>query len=552
MSHLPPRKAVVGCLLDVSGSMRKSLEAGRSDEDAIDRLRAVLRAALKLAQAEQRHSPDALVFVGAFGLKTSEMYPYPPAVDLCGIADVLVSDSEDHHSGHDLLIARANENNVAYVSKYIRTKLSDEEARIVNAHLKLHSEKVAEFVNAIPPEGNIHGLHIVGQSTGALLGGVSSWAFGSMMLATMPGLVAPPVAASIGVFLGGIGGNKVADTVEDVAVDNSEALALARRIQKEWLSDFATFVPRPVSEVVNILQRLQDHEDRRRSNGQESSNDSQLDLLRRYMYGSTPMCHALELAQEAFRTGPDAERKVLVLISDGRATDGDPIPAAHELREKGISVAAVYLTSHRLATQRALYYQKDESWPNGPQTLFQMSDRVSALTHPIPVLASVGWSIPSDGEVALFSMLCSTAALDEFCSLLLSARFGSADALLDIVGRIHFDDYVNDEHANVRKNPSDQGNEGVCYAHATASAIHMALLRIVSPAGVAVKTLDEIRDEIKSKFPECPEGQSTKDVLQHARTWCRPTDHPLRFQEVDEKGARQAVLRRRPVLATFR
>src|SRR3569833_735377 len=113
MSHLPPRKAVVGCLLDVSCSVRKSLEAGRSYVDAIDRLRAVLRASLKLAQAEQRHSPDALVFVGAFGHKTSKMYPYPPAVDLCGIADVLVSDSEDHHSGHDLLIARANENNVA-------------------------------------------------------------------------------------------------------------------------------------------------------------------------------------------------------------------------------------------------------------------------------------------------------------------------------------------------------------------------------------------------------------------------------------------------------
>ena len=40
--------AVVGCLLDVSGSMRQALEAGRSDERAIERLRAVLSAALKL------------------------------------------------------------------------------------------------------------------------------------------------------------------------------------------------------------------------------------------------------------------------------------------------------------------------------------------------------------------------------------------------------------------------------------------------------------------------------------------------------------------------
>jgi uncharacterized sporulation protein YeaH/YhbH (DUF444 family) len=45
----PSLRAVVGCLLDVSGSMCGTLEAGISDEYIIKRLRAVLRAALKLA-----------------------------------------------------------------------------------------------------------------------------------------------------------------------------------------------------------------------------------------------------------------------------------------------------------------------------------------------------------------------------------------------------------------------------------------------------------------------------------------------------------------------
>jgi hypothetical protein len=75
--------------------------------------------------------------------------------------------------------------------------------------------------------------------------------------------------------------------------------------------------------------------------------------------------------------------------------------------------------------------------------------------------------------------VCSAAALDEFFSLLLSARFGSADALLDILARVRLDVYIDYEHVRTRNNPSDQGQSMTCYAHATATVLHMALLRIV-------------------------------------------------------------------------
>ena len=78
---------VIGCLLDVSGSMHEVLETGSSDERAIERLRAVLCAALKLAQAEHRRNPHALVFVGVFGLNRDA--DCLPVVDLCGVVDGL-------------------------------------------------------------------------------------------------------------------------------------------------------------------------------------------------------------------------------------------------------------------------------------------------------------------------------------------------------------------------------------------------------------------------------------------------------------------------------
>ncbi len=52
--------------------MRRVLEPDRGDKRAISRLRTVLRAALKLAKAEQRQNPNAAMFLGAFGVRSGD------------------------------------------------------------------------------------------------------------------------------------------------------------------------------------------------------------------------------------------------------------------------------------------------------------------------------------------------------------------------------------------------------------------------------------------------------------------------------------------------
>lgn len=540
----PKPQIIVGCLLDVSGSMRSALEPGQSKEPAGDRLRAVLRAALKIAKAEHQQNSSAFMFVGVFGLQTSEAHLNPQAADLCGIADALLNESGNNSSGHDLLIARANANNVSYISKYIKTKLTTREARIVDAHLKVHPDQVRKFIDAIPSEAEVEELHLSSIAGGALIGKVIGLAaskyipFGSVTV------------EAAGTAVGSAVGTAVAESVEDSSVETSEALALARRIQGNWLSDFKNFIPLPVSEVVYILQRLQDqwmdHEDTDSRNVPEDDNDNLFDAIRQYMYGLTPMCYALQKARDAFRSKPEAERRVLVLMSDGISTDGDPSTAASILQIEEVSIATVKLTDDRSSPQRALYYEVNPLWDEGTRNLFHMSKRIDALTHPVPVLAAAGWAIPPAGEVALFCTVCTVTALEEFCTLLLSARFGSADALLDIVGKIRLDDYINNEHLAIHRRPTNQGTRGICYAHAVASVVHMALLRIVAREG-GVPPFIEIRERILSEYPEIKAGQPTKEVLSDACIWYRP----LKFREVDEKGAREAVLRRRPVLATF-
>jgi hypothetical protein len=175
-----------------------------------------------------------------------------------------------------------------------------------------------------------------------------------------------------------------------------------------------------------------------------------------------------------------------------------------------------------------------------------MASKVSVHTHPLPALATIGWGVPSSGEGALYATVCSAAALEEFCSMLMLARFGAADALLGIVGSIHRDKYINDRHVRTCHRPSDQKSSGTCYAHAAAAVIHMALIRITSRMG-GYPSIRKIRKRILKSFPETPDGQPTRRVLEKACEWYPP----LQFCQVNEDGARQAILRRRPLLAGF-
>lgn len=235
MSDWSPN-TVLSCLLDISGFMRESLETSSSGEHTIERVCAVLRATLKLARAKLRHDPQALAFVGVFGLNVDTRCL--PVVDLCSMVDALLSGYEDDRTGHELLIIMANENNLTHITEYIESKLTNEEARIVYIHLQWHPERLTEFFNAIPPPEQLRNLRNTSRGAGAATG------------VEIGAVVAGPIGALIGGIVGTYTANKGTTVVEDYAVDCSDALQLARRI-------CGNLEPRPVANVVHLLQQLQ-------------------------------------------------------------------------------------------------------------------------------------------------------------------------------------------------------------------------------------------------------------------------------------------------------
>ncbi|KAM0417077.1 hypothetical protein ACHAPT_012915 [Fusarium lateritium] len=124
--------------------------------------------------------------------------------------------------------------------------------------------------------------------------------------------------------------------------------------------------------------------------------------------------------------------------------------------------------------------------------------------------------------------------------------------LLDLVGRMDLDAYIDDEHIRTLGMPSNQGRSPTCYAHAIAAVVHMALLRIVGREG-GCPSIREIREWIlhEDNFPAPEEGTDEGWRVEDVLNAISEQYPPLRFQRVDEDGARQAVLHRRPVLATF-
>ena len=396
LSELPypdlPHKGVVGFLLDVSGSMRGALEAGRAEEPAVKRLQAALRAVLKVAKAEQQQHPDARVFVGLFGLNSDTNPGCPTQIDLCSVIEALVSDPSDRRTGHDLLAGLAKKNDRTHIERYTRTKLTDDGARFIYVHLqqKGRESRKEEFIASIPPDETIEkpGKQVrraVQFTASTLLGGsTSSLASRSVRLldrpsADSPSLYRPSATARIGpsTLLAGLSVASIVETTGEIAgslvdtavhirvgsaVDNSDALSLARRIQNEWLADFATLVPRSVIDVADLLTRLQDRID----SPSDVPKTDFLEALRRYLYGRTPMKHSLNEALKVFGEFDQSTdgQHVLLLVSDGLSTDGNPLQILDEAPEKtsNVTIITVFLTSDREAAPRRIYDKPLSAW----------------------------------------------------------------------------------------------------------------------------------------------------------------------------------------------
>ena len=118
----------------------------------------------------------------------------------------------------------------------------------------------------------------------------------------------------------------------------------------------------------------------------------------------------------------------------------------------------------------------------------------------------------------------------------------SSEALSELLVSVNLDIYISQTNSNFKA--KDQGNDGTCYAFASAAVLHMAMKRIHGRKG-GHPEFEELKDEMIGEYGK--DGADTKEVLSDK---CRK--YGLYCREVPIKEAKEAISEKRPVVTTFK
>lgn len=322
--------------------------------------------------------------------------------------------------------------------------------------------------------------------------------------------------------------------------------ALQRQIVNETLQRIQhNPIPRSVQCVSKMFDNLLPSQAASASSAQSESLHDQIQELiepiKPYIYGSTPMCKALDDATAVFEERKNTNPKILFILSDGKSTDGDPLPFARKLHDSGVTMVTCFLTSDKIQNPRRLFDSGDRFQDRGRQVMFEMSSTMKNTHTPLSYLVDAKWELPPSGESHLFVQANSLDTVNEFCRIVVSQLTKSCDALVHLLNKVDLADLINLENAEFK--PKKQGGE-TCYANAIAAVFHLAMKRIVGRDG-GVPDFKDILTGITDKYGV--NGANTQKVLEEVCPKYR-----LHFHKVNETGARQAINHRRPVISRFR
>ncbi len=115
------------------------------------------------------------------------------------------------------------------------------------------------------------------------------------------------------------------------------------------------------------------------------------------------------------------------------------------------------------------------------------------------------------------------------------------DALSELLVSVDLDIYISQSTSGLE---AKKQLGGTCYANASAAVLHLAMKRILGREG-GYPDFDVLKDDMIEAYGM--HGSNTSKVLQEI---C--PEYRLRSQKVDIKGAMEAVVKKRPVVARFR
>lgn len=206
-------------------------------------------------------------------------------------------------------------------------------------------------------------------------------------------------------------------------VNDSSAYKLAREEIEKALKELQYPTPRPMQNVSTLLDtHLQQASYRHSRSTLHDKIKELVASIKSYIYGGTPMCKAMRDAENVFNEHyHHGQSKVLFILSDGAAADGDPVPIAKRLRDSGVTIVTCFLTAEVIHNPKCLY-GPSTSWSleSGKQKLFEMSSTMANHQSPLSRLHDTNWDLPSCGESRLFIQVNTLDVVNEFCEIVVS------------------------------------------------------------------------------------------------------------------------------------
>jgi hypothetical protein len=121
------------------------------------------------------------------------------------------------------------------------------------------------------------------------------------------------------------------------------------------------------------------------------------------IFGQTPMCGALRaikgrFARELGRYKREKPATVLLLVSDGESTDGDPVELAEQIKGLGPTVIGCYITDHDIVDSRHLLNSAGQDWPKGARDMFRMASELPTESVFARHLLREGWRLSNNAK----------------------------------------------------------------------------------------------------------------------------------------------------------
>jgi hypothetical protein len=134
-----------------------------------------------------------------------------------------------------------------------------------------------------------------------------------------------------------------------------------------------------------------------------------------FLFGSTPMCATMvEIRKRFERTSPAAahEQRVLLFISDGMPTDGDPSESIRQIRSSGVCVITCFVSGNDVVEPHVLYAEQRPEWPEEAKLMHSLASTMDMQGLVANELLSKGWRI--EPEAKLFLQVNHSRLFQEF------------------------------------------------------------------------------------------------------------------------------------------